>query len=62
MLPVIGGLQFYFITVPTVPTFDFNLGGLAMEGELPGVSGIIRSCIPSHPWSASQASDKSFSS
>ena len=41
-MPVVGGLEFYFLSLPTL---DFNLGGMAAAGDLPGFSNIIRSLI-----------------
>ena len=41
-MPVVGGLEFYFLSLPTL---DFNLGGMAAAGDLPGISSIVRSII-----------------
>jgi len=41
-MPVVGGLEFYFLSLPTL---DFNLGGMAAAGDLPGFSNIIRSVL-----------------
>merc|ERR1712130_739464 len=42
IMPVVGGLELYFLSLPTL---DFNLGGIAAAGDLPGISNIIRSII-----------------
>jgi len=43
-LPVVGGLQLYFVQHPTL---DYSLGGLASAAELPGISNIVRSLLDS---------------
>lgn len=42
--PVVGGLELYFISMPTL---DYNLAGMAAAGDLPGVSNIIKSVLDS---------------
>jgi len=42
VLPLIGGLEFYFISFPSL---DYNLGGMANVGEIPGISNMIRSVL-----------------
>lgn len=44
VVPIVGGLELYFISIPTL---DYNLGGMAAAGELPGVSNLIRSVLDS---------------
>eukprot|EP00090_Calanus_glacialis_P001213 TRINITY_DN10844_c0_g1_i1.p1 TRINITY_DN10844_c0_g1~~TRINITY_DN10844_c0_g1_i1.p1 ORF type:complete len:634 (-),score=188.89 TRINITY_DN10844_c0_g1_i1:498-2399(-) len=44
VLPLIGGLEFYFISMPSM---DYNLGGMANVGEIPGISNMIRSVLDS---------------
>ena len=41
-MPVVGGLEFYFLSLPTL---DFNLGGMAAAGDLPGFNNIVRSVL-----------------
>jgi len=42
VLPLVGGLEFYFISFPSL---DYNLGGMANVAEIPGISNIIRSVL-----------------
>jgi len=44
VLPLVGGLEFYFIAMPSL---DYNLGGMANFGEIPGISNMIRSILDS---------------
>jgi len=44
VLPLVGGLEFYFISMPTL---DYNLGGMANVAEIPGISNMIRSVLDS---------------
>eukprot|EP00092_Neocalanus_flemingeri_P079322 GFUD01098807.1.p1 GENE.GFUD01098807.1~~GFUD01098807.1.p1 ORF type:complete len:632 (+),score=144.85 GFUD01098807.1:357-2252(+) len=44
VLPLVGGLEFYFISMPS---FDYNLGGMANMAEIPGISNMIRSVLDS---------------
>jgi len=44
VLPLVGGLEFYFISMPSL---DYNLGGMANVGEIPGISNMIRSVLDS---------------
>jgi Ca2+-dependent lipid-binding protein len=41
-IPLIGGIQVYFLTPPEV---DFDLGGIANALDAPGLSGIIRRIV-----------------
>lgn len=43
-LPIIGGVEFYFISMPSL---DYNLGGMANFAEIPGISNMIRSVLDS---------------
>jgi len=42
VLPLVGGLEFYFISMPSL---DYNLGGMANVAEIPGISNMIRSVL-----------------
>ena len=42
VIPIVGGIELYFLSLPTL---DFNLGGMAAAGDLPGFSTIIRSVL-----------------
>jgi len=44
VLPLAGGLEFYFISMPSL---DYNLGGMANFGEIPGISNMIKSVLDS---------------
>ena len=41
-LPIAGGLELYLISMPSL---DYNLGGMAMAAEMPGISNIIRGIL-----------------
>ena len=41
-LPIVGGLEMYFISMPSL---DYNLGGMANVAEIPGISNIIRGVL-----------------
>ena len=41
-LPIVGGLEFYFLSLPSL---DYNLGGMANFAEIPGISNVIRSIL-----------------
>ena len=38
-MPIVGGLELFFLSLPSL---DFNLGGIAAAGDLPGFSNLIR--------------------
>ena len=39
VMPIVGGLELFFLSLPSL---DFNLGGIAAAGDLPGFSNLIR--------------------
>ena len=39
VIPIVGGLELFFLSLPNL---DFNLGGIAAAGDLPGFSNLIR--------------------
>ena len=41
-LPIVGGVEFYFISLPSL---DYNLGGMANFADIPGISNVIRSVL-----------------
>jgi Ca2+-dependent lipid-binding protein len=41
-LPIVGGLELYLISMPSL---DYNLGGMAIAAEFPGISNIIRGIL-----------------
>ena len=41
-LPIAGGMELYLISMPSL---DYNLGGMAMAAEMPGISNIIRGIL-----------------
>ena len=41
-LPIVGGVELYFISLPSL---DYNLGGMANFAEIPGISNVIRSIL-----------------
>ena len=36
-LPIVGGMELYFISLPSL---DYNLGGMANFAEIPGISNV----------------------
>ena len=41
-LPIVGGVEFFFVSMPSL---DYNLGGMANVAEIPGISNIIRGIL-----------------